>query len=68
LRIRVQRRNPRIMQDSLPLCPNCVQPMRLTRRIEADATFYGQNVFECLACRVAVTQPQGPRQDRSVAK
>jgi hypothetical protein len=41
--------------------------MRLTRRIEEDATFYGQNVFECHACRVAVTQPQVP-QERSVAK
>jgi hypothetical protein len=32
--------------------------MRLTRRIEADATYRGQNVFECHACRVAMTQPQ----------
>ena len=48
------------------MCPNCVQPMRLTRRIEADSTFYGQDVFECQACRVAVTQPQRP--ERHVAK
>lgn len=46
------------MLDNFPLCPNCVQPMRLTRRIEPDATYRGQNVFECHACRVAMTQPQ----------
>ena len=32
--------------------------MRLTRRIEPDVTYRGQNVFECHACRVAMTQPQ----------
>jgi len=53
------------MQGSLPLCPNCVQPMRLTRRIEADATYYGQDVFECHVCRVAVTQPQSPERRKS---
>jgi hypothetical protein len=58
LRIEADRRNARKMLDSLPLCPNCVHPMRLTRRIEPDATYRGQNVFECNACRVALTQPQ----------
>jgi hypothetical protein len=33
--------------------------MRLTRRIEPDTTYRGQNVFECHSCRVAMTQPQG---------
>jgi hypothetical protein len=44
------------MQETSPLCPNCVQPMRLTRRIAADETHRGQDVFECAACRVAMTQ------------
>jgi hypothetical protein len=30
--------------------------MRLTRRIEADAMHRGQDVYECAACRVAMTQ------------
>lgn len=30
--------------------------MRLTRHIGADETHYGQDVFECSACRVAMTQ------------
>ena len=68
LRIRTGRRNARKMQDSFPLCPNCVQPMRLTRRIEADATYHGQEVFECHPCRVAMTEPQAKRAERRAAK
>ena len=56
LRRAAMRRNALVMQESLPLCPNCVQPMRLTRRIASDETHHGQNVFECTACRVAMTQ------------
>jgi hypothetical protein len=56
LRRRAIRRNARAMQEILPLCPNCVQPMRLTRRIAADDTHHGQDVFECSTCRVAMTQ------------
>jgi hypothetical protein len=44
------------MRETLPLCPNCVHPMRLTRRIAADETHRGQDVFECGTCRVAMTQ------------
>jgi hypothetical protein len=40
----------------VPLCPNCIQPMRLTRRISGDASHRGQDVYECAACRVAMTQ------------
>jgi hypothetical protein len=32
--------------------------MRLTRRIAADETHRGQDVFECAPCRVAMTQPE----------
>jgi hypothetical protein len=31
--------------------------MQLTRRIAADQTHRGQEVYECTACRVAMTQP-----------
>jgi hypothetical protein len=30
--------------------------MRLTRRIAGDASHRGQEVYECTACRVAMTQ------------
>lgn len=50
-------RNALVMRETLPPCPNCVQPMRLTRRIGADQTYCGQDVFECSPCRVAMTQP-----------
>jgi hypothetical protein len=30
--------------------------MRLTRRIAPDDTHHGQDVFECSACRVAMTR------------
>jgi len=46
------------MEPFPPLCPNCVQPMRLTRHIEADARHLGQHVFECTVCRVAMTLPE----------
>jgi hypothetical protein len=38
--------------------------MRLTRRIEADTVYCGQDVFECHACRLAVTLPQPQRPER----
>jgi len=44
------------MHETSPLGPNCVHPMRLTRRIAADDTHRGQDVFECATCRVAMTQ------------
>jgi hypothetical protein len=44
------------MEHFLPLCPNCVQPMRLTRHIAADEMHRGQIVFECAPCRIALTQ------------
>lgn len=30
--------------------------MRLTRRIAGDTVYRGQDVYECAACRVALTQ------------
>jgi len=48
------------MPTSAPLCPNCVQPMRLTRHIKGDALLRGQEVYECAACRVAMTQAASP--------
>jgi len=68
LRIAAERRNALRMQDTSPLCPNCIQPMRLTRRIEADSVYCGQDVFECHACRLALTQPQPQRADRRTGK
>ncbi|MGN6571670.1 MAG: hypothetical protein ACTHLO_09670 [Pseudolabrys sp.] len=59
------RRNALNMHETSPLCPNCVHPMRLTRRIAADTTHRGQDVFECSTCRVAMTQGVG--EDTSVA-
>src|SRR5690348_2646323 len=56
LRAAANRRNARAMHEISPLCPNCVQPMRLTRRIAADEAYQGQDVFECSVCRVAMTQ------------
>ena len=53
------RRNGLNMHETSPLCPNCVHPMRLTRRIAADDTHRGQDVFECASCRVAMTQTAG---------
>jgi hypothetical protein len=44
------------MQEKVPLCPNCARPMRLARRIAADEMQYGQDVFECPVCRVALTE------------
>jgi len=44
------------MKETIPLCPNCVQPMRLARRIAADELRHPQDVFECAICRVAMTQ------------
>jgi len=39
--------------------------MRLTRRIAGDASHRGQEVYECTACRVAMTQAAQPeRQPR----
>jgi len=32
--------------------------MRLTRRIAADDTHCGQDVFECATCRVAMTRAE----------
>jgi hypothetical protein len=46
------------MEPFPPLCPNCIEPMRLTRSIQADALHRGQHVFECAACRVAMTLPE----------
>jgi hypothetical protein len=48
------------MHEISPLCPNCVQPMRLARRIAADDAHHGQDVFECAICRVAMTQRAHP--------
>ena len=63
MRAAAMRRNALAMHESLPLCPACVQPMRLTRHIAADNTHSGQDVFECSACRVAMTQTaRGERQ------
>ena len=56
MRGRYRKRNALAMQVASTLCPNCVQPMRLTRRIGADQIHYGQDVFECFACRVVMTQ------------
>jgi hypothetical protein len=53
------------MEKALPLCPNCVQPMRLTRHIAADEMHRGQNVFECAACRVAMTETAEPARRNS---
>jgi hypothetical protein len=39
--------------------------MRLTRRIEPDATHRGQDVYECFNCRVAMTQ--SAEQDQRIA-
>ncbi len=59
----VGRRNGLDMHETSPLCPNCVHPMRLTRRIAPDETHRGQDVFECATCRVAMTQGEasGPQ-------
>jgi len=51
-----------------PLCPNCVQPMRLTRRIAADASHRGQEVYECTTCRVAMTQSDQPERQPTPAR
>jgi len=34
--------------------------MRLTRRIAADRRHGGQEIYECAACRVAMTQAAPP--------
>lgn len=65
LRAAVMRRNGLDMHETSPLCPNCVHPMRLTRRIAADETHHGQDVFECAGCRVAMTQ--AARTERQIA-
>jgi hypothetical protein len=41
--------------------------MRLTRRIAADAHHRGQDIYECAACRVAMTQAAQPDRHQPAA-
>jgi hypothetical protein len=42
--------------------------MRLTRRIAADTSHRGQEVYECTTCRVAMTQSDQPERQPTPAR
>ncbi len=39
-----------------PPCPNCAKPMTFGRLIPGSAVFKPVTSFDCLECRVAVTE------------
>ena len=39
-----------------PLCPNCVRPMTFGRLIPGSAMFRPVNSFDCLPCRLVMTE------------